>query len=124
MSQLRRVIAVMCDGKERTLRQIEAAIYERTWHGDTQAAISARLREVWAHGWEKQRRCEVINGKQEGDGGGSVNWISIVNAIAGHASQPVFSPVFYPLCNVTTNRASGVAKAKRIARKRRNRARG
>ena len=28
MSQLNRVIAVMCDGKERTLRQIEAAIFE------------------------------------------------------------------------------------------------
>ena len=64
MSQLDRVIAVMCDGKERTLRQIEAAIFERTGDGDTQAAISARLREVWAKGWEKLRRLEVINGKQ------------------------------------------------------------
>ncbi len=64
MSQLDRVIAVMCDGKERTLRQIEAAIFERTGDGDTQAAISARLREVWSKGWEKRRRLEIINGKQ------------------------------------------------------------
>ena len=64
MSQLNRVIAVMCDGKERTLRQIEAAIFERTGDGDTQAAISARLREVWSKGWEKQRRLEMVNGKQ------------------------------------------------------------
>lgn len=64
MSQLNRVIAVICDGKERTLRQIEAAIFERTGDGDTQAAISARLREVWSKGWEKQRRLEMVNGKQ------------------------------------------------------------
>ena len=51
MSQLNRVIAVMCDGKERTLRQIEAEIFSRFGHGDTQAAISARLREVWSKGW-------------------------------------------------------------------------
>lgn len=43
----------MCDGRERTLRQIEAAIWERTGEGDTQAAISARLREVGRKGWEK-----------------------------------------------------------------------
>ena len=70
----------MCDGKERTLRQIEAAIYERTGHGDTQAAISARLREVWAHGWEKQRRCEVINGKQ-------VWWYRLVPATSQAAQE-------------------------------------
>ena len=64
MSQLNRVIAVMSDGKERTLRQIEAAIWERTGHGDTQAAISARLREVHCKGWEKQTRHETVNGKQ------------------------------------------------------------
>ena len=82
MSQLRRVIAVMCDGKERTLRQIEAAIYERTGHGDTQAAISARLREVWAHGWEKQRRFEVINGKR-------VWWYRLVQATSKAVAQEV-----------------------------------
>lgn len=64
MSQMLRVIAVMCDGKERTLRQIEAAIWEQTGDGDTQAAISARLREVWRKGWEKQSRLEMVNGKQ------------------------------------------------------------
>ena len=64
MSQLDRVIAVMCDGEERTLRQIEAAIFNLTGEGDTQAAISARLREVYLRGWEKQRRLEMINGKQ------------------------------------------------------------
>ena len=64
MSQLDRVIAVMCDGKERTLRQIEAAINNLTGEGDTQAAISARLREVYLRGWEKQRRLELVNGKQ------------------------------------------------------------
>ena len=64
MSQLERVIAVMSDGKERTLRQIEAAINNLTGEGDTQAAISARLREVYLRGWEKQRRLELVNGKQ------------------------------------------------------------
>ena len=64
MSQLDRVIAVMCDGKERTLRQIESAIFNLTGEGDTQAAISARLREVYLRGWEKQRRLELVNGKQ------------------------------------------------------------
>lgn len=82
MSQLNRVIAVMCDGKERTLRQIEAAIFERTGDGDTQAAISARLREVWAKGWEKQRRLEMVNGKQ-------VWWYRLVPATSQAATQEV-----------------------------------
>ena len=82
MSQLNRVIAVMCDGKERTLRQIEAAIWERTGHGDTQAAISARLREVWSKGWEKQRRLEMINGKQ-------VWWYRLVPATSQASAQEV-----------------------------------
>ena len=64
MSQLDRVIAVMCDGQERTLRQIESAIFNLTGEGDTQAAISARLREVYLRGWEKQTRHETVNGKQ------------------------------------------------------------
>lgn len=71
MSQLNRVIAVMCDGRERTLRQIEAAIFERTGEGDSQAAISARLREVYTKGWEKQRRLEMKNGKQ-------IHWYRLV----------------------------------------------
>lgn len=82
MSQLNRVIAVMCDGKERTLRQIEAAIFERTGDGDTQAAISARLREVWSKGWEKQRRLEMINGKQ-------VWWYRLVPATSKAVAQEV-----------------------------------
>ena len=43
-TQLGRVIAVMLDGRERTLRRIESEIFSRFGHGDTQAAISARLR--------------------------------------------------------------------------------
>lgn len=82
MSQLNRVIAVMCDGKERTLRQIEAEIFSRFGHGDTQAAISARLREVWSKGWYKQRRLEMINGKQ-------VWWYRLVPATSQTTAQEV-----------------------------------
>ena len=39
MSQLERVIAVMSDGKERTLRDIERAIWWRYHIGDTQARL-------------------------------------------------------------------------------------
>lgn len=63
-TQLGRVIAVMLDGRERTLRRIESEIFSRFGHGDTQAAISARLREVAAYGYEKITRTETINGKQ------------------------------------------------------------
>ena len=82
MSQLERVIAVMSDGQERTLRQIEAAIFNLTGEGDTQAAISARLREVWSKGWEKQRRLEMINGKQ-------VWWYRLVPATSQATAQEV-----------------------------------
>ena len=64
MSQLERVIAVMSDGKERTLRDIEHAIWWRYHIGDTQAAISARLREygpLAAHGWVKESSVKTIN---------------------------------------------------------------
>jgi len=63
-TQLGRVIAIMCDGRERTLRDIENACWNQFGEGDTQAAISARLREVHSYGWEKQARLEVIHGKQ------------------------------------------------------------
>ena len=62
-TQLGRVIAVMLDCRERTLRRIESEIFSRFGHGDTQAAISARLREVAAYGYEKKTRTETINGK-------------------------------------------------------------
>ena len=61
---LGRVIAVMSDGKPRTLRDIERECWARFQHADTQAAISARLREVSCHGWEKHSSNQVINGKQ------------------------------------------------------------
>lgn len=63
-SQLGRVVAIMCDGRERTLRDIENACWNRFGEGDTQAAISARLREVHSYGWEKQSRMVKHHTKQ------------------------------------------------------------
>ncbi|HDT6077485.1 TPA: hypothetical protein QHC28_002074 [Aeromonas veronii bv. veronii] len=63
-TQLGRVIAIMCDGKARTLRDIERECWSRYGHADTQAAISARLREVCCHGWVKHSSNQNINGKQ------------------------------------------------------------
>lgn len=60
---LGRVIAIMRDGKARTLRDIERECWSRYGHADTQAAISARLREVCCHGWEKHSSNKTINGK-------------------------------------------------------------
>ncbi|MDO2950570.1 hypothetical protein [Aeromonas simiae] len=63
-TQLGRVIAVMSDGKYRTLREIERECWSRFQKADTQAAISARLREVCCYGWVKHTRNHVINGAQ------------------------------------------------------------
>lgn len=63
-TQLGRVIAIMRDGKARTLRDIERECWSRFGHADTQAAISARLREVCCHGWVKHSNHQNINGKQ------------------------------------------------------------
>ncbi len=63
-TQLGRVIAIMCDGKPRTLRDIERECWSRYGQADTQAAISARLREVCCHGWVKHPSNQNINGKQ------------------------------------------------------------
>lgn len=63
-TQLGRVIAIMSDGKARTLRDIERECWSRFGQADTQAAISARLREVCCHGWEKHSNHQNINGKQ------------------------------------------------------------
>jgi hypothetical protein len=63
-TQLGRVIAIMSDGKARTLRDIERECLSRYGQADTQAAISARLREVCCHGWEKHSSNKTINGKQ------------------------------------------------------------
>lgn len=62
-TQLGRVIAIMIDGKSRTLRDIERECWSRYGHADTQAAISARLREVCCHGWEKHSSNQNIDGK-------------------------------------------------------------
>ncbi|MFQ2180190.1 hypothetical protein ACK33W_02670 [Aeromonas veronii] len=59
-TQLGRVIAIMSDGKARTLRDIE----RECWSRYGQAAISARLREVCCHGWEKHSNCQTIDSKQ------------------------------------------------------------
>lgn len=64
MSQLERVIEVMSDGKERTLRDIEHEIWRRFHVGDTQAAISARLREygpLAEHGYAKESTVRTIH---------------------------------------------------------------
>ena len=61
--QLGRVIAIMRDGKRRTLREIERECWTRYGHADTQAAISARLRQVHKYGYRKQAHIERINDK-------------------------------------------------------------
>ncbi|WP_454010286.1 hypothetical protein [Aeromonas sp. Marseille-Q7275] len=63
-TQLGRVISIMSDGKARTLRDIERECWSRYGHADTQAAISARLREVCCYGWAKYSSKQVIDGKQ------------------------------------------------------------
>ena len=62
-SQLGRVIAIMRDGKRRTLREIERECWTRFGHADTQTAISARLRQVHRYGYRKQAHIEKINDK-------------------------------------------------------------
>ena len=62
-SQLGRVIAIMRDGKRRTLREIERECWSRYGHADTQTAISARLRQVHRYGYRKQAHIEKINDK-------------------------------------------------------------
>ena len=61
--QLGRVIAIMRDGKERTLRDIERECWSRFGHADTQAAISARLRQVYKYGYIKNVHIKKINEK-------------------------------------------------------------
>ena len=61
--QLGRVIAIMRDGKRRTLREIERECWSRYGHADTQTAISARLRQVHRYGYRKQAHIEKINDK-------------------------------------------------------------
>lgn len=63
-SQMGRVIAVMCDGKLRTLRDIERECRRRFGHADTQSGISARLRQVACKGWIKHAYRQQIGGKQ------------------------------------------------------------
>ena len=62
-SQLGRVIAIMRDGKLRTLRDIERECWSRFGHADTQAAISARLRQVYKYGYVKNVNIKKINEK-------------------------------------------------------------
>ena len=62
-TQLGRVIAIMRDGKERTLRDIERECWSRFGHADTQAAISARLRQVYKYGYNKNVHIKKINEK-------------------------------------------------------------
>lgn len=63
-TQMGRVLSIMSDGHYRTLRDIERECWSRFGKADTQAAISARLREASSHGWEKLTRHETINGSQ------------------------------------------------------------
>lgn len=62
-SQLGRVIAIMRDGKRRTLREIERECWTRYGEADTQTAISARLRQVHKYGYIKNAHIEKINDK-------------------------------------------------------------
>lgn len=66
-TQTGRVIRVMTEfGGWYTLREIEKMIAARYQDKDTQAAISARLREItpFKHGLIKHRKMEMVNGKQ------------------------------------------------------------
>lgn len=66
-SQFGRVISVMVNNAGwHTLREIEDMIHAKFPDRDTQAAISARLREVnpLKHGLEKEKCMEVVNKKQ------------------------------------------------------------
>ncbi|EOH0514115.1 hypothetical protein ACNPDE_002117 [Vibrio fluvialis] len=66
-AQLGRVIYVLTNSeKALTLREIESRIWAKFPHRDTQAAISARLREVSpvVHGLVKTRKLTMENGKQ------------------------------------------------------------
>lgn len=71
-SQLGRVIAIMRDGKRRTLREIERECWSRYGQADTQTAISARLRQVHRYGYRKQAHIERINDK-------AVWWLSLIH---------------------------------------------
>ena len=62
-TQLGRVISIMSDGKPRTLRDIERECWSRYGHADTQAAISARLRQVYKYGYIKNVNIKKINEK-------------------------------------------------------------
>lgn len=62
-TQLGRVIAIMRDGKPRTLRDIERECWAQFGHADTQAAISARLRQVYKYGYIKNVHIKKINEK-------------------------------------------------------------
>jgi len=64
-SQMGRVLAVMRDGQERTLRQIESECLSRFGHADTQPAISARLREAHLHGYDKTARMECTANRKQ-----------------------------------------------------------
>lgn len=57
-SQQERVIAICCDGKHRTLEDIQKEIKRRFDQFDTTPAISARLREsraLFKYGYVKQK---------------------------------------------------------------------
>lgn len=60
------IISLAATGGWYTLREIESAIYQNFFDRDTQAAISARLREVSPskHGLVKQAKMEMVNRKQ------------------------------------------------------------
>lgn len=62
-TQLGRVIAIMLDGRWRTLRDIERECWSRFGHADTQAAISARLRQVHKYGYIKNAHIERVSEK-------------------------------------------------------------
>ena len=62
-TQLGRVIAIMRDGKLRTMRDIARECLTQFGHADTQAAISARLRQVYKYGYIKNVHIKKINEK-------------------------------------------------------------
>jgi len=62
-SQMERVVSILEDGKERTLRDIEHEIWRRYRIADTQPAISARLRNygrLFRLGWVRKTTIRTI----------------------------------------------------------------
>jgi hypothetical protein len=82
-TQLARVIAVMCDKRERTVSRIENEIWNRFGIGESRKIIAQCLDAVHLYGWGQQKRLERINGKEV--------WHYQLIPIEGHADVMAFN---------------------------------